>query len=42
MNLLSGWEAHPSAFYLVTVVGGGIMIAVLALAFWYGIRSHIF
>lgn len=42
MNLLSGVEAHPSAFYLVTVIGGVTMAAVLALAFIYGIRSNIF
>ena len=42
MNLLSGMEAHPSAFYVVAVVGGVTMAAVLALAFTYGVRSNIF
>ncbi|GAB5036288.1 mitochondrial magnesium transporter mrs2p [Nannochloropsis oceanica] len=42
MNLLSGMEAHPSAFYVVAVVGGVTMAAVLALAFIYGVRSNIF
>lgn len=42
MNLLSGLEAHPSAFYIVTVAGGVTMAAILALAFVYGIRCNIF
>jgi magnesium transporter len=42
MNLFSGMEAHPSAFWIVTVVGGISMAAVLAMMFAYGMRNHIF
>lgn len=42
MNLLSGLEAHPSAFYVVTVVGGVAMLAVLAAVVAYGVRVKLF
>lgn len=42
MNLVSGLEAHPNAFYIVTVVGGVAMLAVLAAIVAYGVKVKLF
>ncbi len=42
MNLLSGLEAHPSAFYIVTGVGSVVMLAVLAAMVAYGVKVKLF
>lgn len=42
MNLLSGLESHPSAFYVVTVVGGVAMLAVLGAIVMYGVKVKLF
>jgi len=41
MNLLSGWEMHPSLFYKVTTLMGVAMVAVLGGAMLYAVKGKL-
>ena len=41
MNLLSGFENHGSMFYVVTSLGGLVMISMLGLAIFYGSHAKL-
>ena len=41
MNLLSGYENHPHAFYQVTLAMTMAMVGMFGAAMWYGVRAKL-
>jgi hypothetical protein len=41
MNMLSGLETHPKAFWGVFTGLAGAMVALFMAAIWYGVKSKV-